>query len=195
MSKPARYESGGPALLLRSMLAHPRQVGAVWPTSRRAVRVLLNMADLPNARLVAEFGVGTGVYTRGILDRLSPEARLLAFEIDPGLAEAASERILDPRLRVLNRSAGEIEEHLGGEKADVIVSSLPFTTLPASERHAILDAAYSALAPGGSLLVLQYSKRVLPDLERRFPRVRRRFTPVNVPPAFLFACEKPEDES
>lgn len=177
------------------MLAHPRQVGAVWPTSRRAVRFLLEMADLSNACLVAEFGVGTGVYTREILRRIPAEARLVAFELDSRLAETASSRLSDPRLQVLNRSAEEVEAALSGEKADVIVSSLPFTTLPEAARDAILDAAYRALAPGGSLLVLQYSKRVLPDLERRFPSVRRRFTPVNVPPAFLFACEKPEDGS
>lgn len=177
------------------MLAHPRQVGAVWPTSRRAVRLLLEMADLPSARLVAEFGVGTGVYTSGILDRLSPGARLVAFETDPRLAEAAASRFPDPRLQILNRSAEEIEAALDGEKADVIVSSLPFTTLPKAASESILDAAYRALAPGGSLLVLQYSRRVLPDLERRFPKVRRRFTPVNVPPAFLFSCQKPEDGS
>jgi len=37
--------------------------------------------------------------------------------------------------------------------------------------------------------VLQYSKTVLPELERRFPKIRHRFSPLNVPPAFLFACE------
>ena len=55
------------------MISHPRQVGAVWPTSRWAVRDLLDMGDLPRARTVVEFGVGTGVYTEEILKRLHPE--------------------------------------------------------------------------------------------------------------------------
>ena len=73
--------------------------------------------------------------------------------------------------------------------ADIVVSSLPFSTLPAPVRHDLLDAACEALAPGGVFLVLQYSKTVLPELERRFPKIRHRFSPLNVPPAFLFACE------
>ncbi len=71
----------------------------------------------------------------------------------------------------------------------VVVSSLPFSTLPEPVRHDLLDAAREALAPSGVFLVLQYSKAVLPELERRFPKIRHRFSPLNVPPAFLFACE------
>lgn len=183
----------GRAMFLCSMLENPRRVGAVWPTSGQAVRDLLDMADLRAARMAVELGVGTGVYTQGMLDRLPPQARLLAFEVDPRLAASAAERIGDPRLRVVNASAEDIEAHLRGEKADVIVSSLPLTTLPKGARDDILDAARRALVPGGSLLVLQYSTRVLPDLERRFLCVRRRFSPLNVPPAFLFACRKPGD--
>ena len=41
------------------------------------------------------------------------------------------------------------------------------------------------------MLVLQYSPRVLPYLRRRFPEIRRRISPFNVPPAFLYACEDP----
>ncbi|MGI9050930.1 MAG: rRNA adenine N-6-methyltransferase family protein, partial [Rubrobacteraceae bacterium] len=106
-------------LFMRSMLAQPRQVGAVWPTSRRAVRDLLDMGDLAAAHTVLEFGVGTGVYTREILDRLGPEATFLAFEIDSKLASAVSRKLRDPRLRVINDSAENAERYLEGEKADV----------------------------------------------------------------------------
>ncbi len=176
-------------LFVRSMLARPRQVGAVWPTSRWAVRDLLDMEDLPVARIVVEFGVGTGVYTREILDRLGPDATFLAFEIDPKLASAVSRRLPDPRLRVINDSAENAEAYLEGEKADVIVSSLPFTTFPAPLRERILDLSRRILSPPGVMLVLQYSPRVLPHLRGRFSRIRQRVSPLNVPPAFLYACE------
>ncbi|HEV2742380.1 MAG TPA: methyltransferase [Rubrobacter sp.] len=174
-----------------SMLRNPRTVGAVWPTSRRAVEDLLDMGDFRSAAVVAEFGAGTGVYTAGILRRLPPRARLLAYEVDSALAAAVARRLPDRRLEVVNASAERVGEHLGalGRKADVVVSSLPFSTLPESLRHDLLDAAREALAPGGVFLVLQYSRTVLPELERRFPKIRHRYSPLNVPPAFLFACE------
>jgi phospholipid N-methyltransferase len=179
------------ALFGLSMLKNPRTVGAVWPTSRRAVEDLLDMGDLGGASVAVEFGAGTGVYTEGILRRLPPEARLLSYEVDGALAEAVARRLPDRRLEVVNASAERVGRHLEalGRGADVVVSSLPFSTLPEPVRHDLLDAAREALAPGGVFLVLQYSKTVLPELERRFPKIRHRFSPLNVPPAFLFACE------
>jgi phospholipid N-methyltransferase len=176
------------ALFLRSMISNPREVGAVWPTSRWAVRDLLDMGDLTRARTVVEFGVGTGVYTEEVLKRLHPEATFLAFEIDPDLASAVDARLQDPRLRVINDSAENVEAYLEGAKADYIVSSVPFTSLPTDVRRSLLEAARRALAPDGQMLVLQYSTAVLPYLESIFPTIRRRFSPLNVPPAFLFAC-------
>jgi len=179
------------ALFLRSMLAHPGRVGAIWPTSRRAVDDLLDMADLSRARTVVEFGAGTGVYTEGILRRLPPEGRLLSFEVDGALAAAVAGRLPDPRLEVIHASAERVAEYLKGDRADVVVSSLPFTTLPGDTRRGILLAARDVLRPGGAFLVLQYSNFVRADLERFFPSVRRRFSPLNLPPAVLFACEAP----
>lgn len=180
------------ALFLRSMISHPRRVGAVWPTSRWAVRDLLDMGDLGEARTVVEFGVGTGVYTEEILKRLHPEGTFLAFEIEPDLASTVAARLKDPRLRVINDSAEHVENYLEGAKADYIVSSVPFTSLPADVRRSLLEAARGALAPDGQMLVLQYSTTVLPYLERTFPKIRRRFSPLNIPPAFLFACSTSE---
>lgn len=182
-------------LFMRSMLAQPRQVGAVWPTSRRAVRDLLDMGDVPAARTVVEFGVGTGVYTQQILERLGPDARFLAFEVDSKLASAASRRLRDPRLRVINDSAENVETYLEGEKADVVVSSLPFTTFPAPLRESVMDLSRRILSPGGVMLVLQYSPKILPYLRSRFSRIRRRISPLNVPPAFLYACQDPDEKT
>ncbi len=173
---------------LRSFLAHPRQVGAVLPTSRRAVRDLLDMASFDRARCVVELGAGTGVYTRQLVARLPADARLLALEVDRGLASALEAELDDPRVRVLGESAERLVDHLDGARADVIVSGLPFTTLPGPVRRTVLDEAHRALAPGGTVLVLQYTPLIGRELERRFETVKRRLSPLNVPPAVLFAC-------
>lgn len=177
------------------MLTHPRQVGAIWPTSKHAVNDLLDLAEFSEAGIVVEFGTGTGVYTREILRRLRPDGRFLSFELDPDLAAAVSSRLDDPRLRIVNDSAEHaaryVAEHTGGKKADILVSSVPFTSLPAGVRDGLMDAARDVLKPGGRMLVLQYSNAVLGDLKRFFGPVRRRISPINLPPAFLFACDNP----
>ena len=182
-------------LFFRAFLAAPRLVGAVLPTSRRAVRDMLDLADLSRARRVVELGAGTGVYTGEILSRLRPDAELLALEIDPVLAGVLGERFRDPRLRVVHDSAEHLDSHLQRGQADVVVSGLPFTSLGAAVRRRILQQAQQALSADGVLLVLQYSPLIKADLERAFASVRWRVSPLNVPPAFLFACRQQRDQA
>ena len=173
---------------LRAFIAHPRQVGAVLPTSRWAVRDMLDMADVPGADLVVELGAGTGVTTGEVLARMKPTARLIALEIDPQLVRLMEERFPDPRLEVIGDSAEHIEKYLRGEKADVLVCALPFTSLDKGLRRRLLDVLPATLAPAGTAVVIQYSPLIQAELRRLFPSVRRRISPWNVPPAFLFAC-------
>lgn len=173
---------------LRSFLVHPRQVGAVLPTSTRAVCGMLDMADLSHARLVVELGAGTGVYTREILRRIPADSRLLAFEIDGELAGPLAWELADDRLQVIEDSAERVAEYLDGERADVVVSGLPFTSLPADVKKRVLRGVAGVLAPGGCMLVLQYSPFVRRDLSELFKDVSLRISPINVPPAFLFRC-------
>jgi phospholipid N-methyltransferase len=176
---------------LRAFVANPRQVGAVLPTSRSAVRDMLDLADLPGAGLVVELGAGTGSQTGQILERLGPAARLVALEIDPALADLLAARYDDPRLQVVCGSAEQLADHLAGERADVVVCALPFTSLEQGLRRRILDQLPRALAATGTAVVIQYSPLIESELRRRFGTVRRRISPLNVPPAWLFACSVP----
>lgn len=176
---------------IRAFAANPRAVGAVLPTSRWAVRDMLDLADVAGARLVVEMGAGTGVQTGELLARLGPGARLISFEIDPRLATLLRERYADPRLQVLSESAEHVDAYLGGRRPDVVVSALPYTSLEADLRRRLLDLLPRIVAPTGTVLMIQYSPVMQPELRRRFGTVQRRISPRNVPPAFLFACRDP----
>ena len=177
----------------RAFAANPRAVGAVLPTSRWAVRDMLDMADVAGADLVVELGAGTGVQTGELLARMGPDARLYAFEIDPRLARLLRERYDDPRLHVVSESAEHVAAHLGGRRADVVVCALPYTSLEPDLRRRLLDVLPRAVARDGTVLVIQYSPLLQAELRRRFDSVRRRISPRNVPPAFLFACTGPRE--
>ena len=180
---------------LRAFAANPRQVGAILPTSRQAVRDMLDLGDVPGAALVVELGAGTGVQTGEILARMRTDARLVALEIDPGMARLLEERFDDERLQVVCGSAEHLAEHLDGDLADVLVCALPFTSLEPGLRRRILDSLPKALTPRGVALVIQYSPLIQSELRRLFPSVRRRISVLNVPPAFLFACSLDPAES
>ena len=176
------------ARFLRAFVANPRRVGAIVPTSRRTVRAMLDMAPIGAAVCVVELGAGTGAHTREILKRLGPQGRLLAFEIEPSLSSALAAELQDPRLHVIADSASNLGAHLDGQRPDVIVSALPFTSLPAPTRREILGAARRVLAEDGVMLVLQYSPFMQRELERTFGSVEWKLSPLNLPPAVVFAC-------
>lgn len=161
------------------------------PTSGQAVGATLDFVDFDQARVVVEMGAGTGPYTREIVKRLHPDAHFWAYEIDHALAAGLKDEIDDPRVTVVAGTAATMAGDLGGRKADIVVSAIPFTSLPAGVRHALLDAAKANLAPDGTFCVLQYSPFIQKHLNKAFGSVRRRIVPLNVPPAFLFACRNP----
>ncbi|SDG07732.1 Phospholipid N-methyltransferase [Blastococcus aurantiacus] len=180
-----------PLRFFAAFVAHPRQMGAVLPTSRSAVRDMLDLADVPAADLVVELGAGTGVQTGEILARLKPDARLVAVEIDPKLSALLEKRYAgDDRLQVVTDSAEKVDAYLDGKRADVLVSAIPFTSLDGKLRQRILDALPGLLTPQGVMVMIQYSPLMMGELRRRFRSVRWRITPWNVPPAFLFACSQ-----
>jgi phospholipid N-methyltransferase len=194
VGSPSTNGPGQRVRFLLSFLRHPRQVGSVIPTSRRAVRAMLDLVNLDEASCVVEMGAGTGPHTREVLARLGPDATFLAFEIDPVLAEGLERELADPRLQVICDSAENAERYLNGKRADVVVSAVPFTSLPEEVRTGLLNAGRDSLAEDGTMLVLQYSPFMRSQLEKTFDSVRWKVAPFNVPPAFLFACrQSPRD--
>ena len=180
-------------LFSRTFLRHPRMLGSVIPSSRYLAEHLLRQIDWSGARVLVEYGPGIGNLTTQILDRMRPDARLVAIELSEDFVGYLARTIKDPRFTVVHGSAGDVRPilaRLGLDQADCILSGLPYSTLPPRERDRILSETYEALAPGGSLLVYQFTGAVERHLTRLFGRVRKGFELRNILPARTFACVK-----
>lgn len=157
------------------------------PSSPFLVRKMLSRVDFDSVRLVVELGPGTGPLTKEILARLHPEGRLVAVESNEAFC-AMLEKIGDARLRVECVSAGELPGILKGEKADVVFSGLPIAVLDREMVQNILEAVKQSLAPNGIFVQFQYSLASKKLLKTFFEEVSVDFTPVNVPPAFVYVA-------
>ena len=187
-----RTRIGDLLLFARNFFRHPRMLGSIIPSSRFLIRQLLQPVDWAAARVIVEYGPGVGSITAEILQRMRPDAQLIAIETNSDFVKFLRSAFPDRRLRVMEGSAESVDEILrqqGHEHVDYIISGIPFSTIPAELRERILLKTFGALAPGGSFLVYQFSTRVLPDLQRIFHYVKRRFEPLNVLPAHLFFCQ------
>lgn len=183
-------------LFLQQFIRHPRMVGSVIPTSDIAIQALLDPVDWSSVRCVVEYGPGTGVFTRKILEKLGPDARLIAIDTNATFIQHLRENIPDRRLICVEGSAADVETILrsnGIEAADYIVSGLPFSTLPPEVADEIAAATARAIRVGGMFLVYQYSRFVLSRLKRNFAKVKQSIVWRCVPPARLFWAEKGDD--
>jgi phospholipid N-methyltransferase len=177
---------------LRGVLRSPRSVGAIAPSSRWLVRAMLDEAPLAQARVVVEFGPGTGVFTEQLVRRMRADARLIVFELDAAFAADLQGRLRDPRVQIINASAADSQQHLAALAAlpvDCIISGLPFASLPRPVTHTILQTTVSVLKPGGLFVTYQYTPVLRGLFQHYFPQARiARIVFRNIPPALVFVC-------
>src|SRR3954452_1265201 len=65
---------------LRGFLKNPVMVGSVIPSSRVLIDRMLGPVDWANTKLFVEYGPGVGTFTRPVLERLAPDARLVTID-------------------------------------------------------------------------------------------------------------------
>lgn len=180
-------------LFARNFLRHPSMVGWMLPSSPFLVDEVLRRIDWAQARTIVEYGPGAGAFTTRLLERMRPDAKLIALEINPGFFNFLNSSIQDPRLHLVQESAAEIDSvlpRLGCSHADYVISGIPFKNLPHGLRDTIVRKTHAVLRPDGSFLVYQFSGAVQPYLERVFRRVSRDFELLNIIPARLFFCAR-----
>lgn len=185
-----RSRRPGPlTMFARGFLKNPVMVGSVIPSSRFLIEKMLAPVDWARADVFVEYGPGVGTITRPILDRLKPDAKLIAIDTNADFCDYLRHEFTDSRLIVANRSAADLgailAEH-GCDGADYVISGLPFSTLPPGVGPAIVKATRRSLKPGGIFLVYQFSPKVVDFLRVEFDTIDRSFEPLNVPPAQLF---------
>ena len=178
---------------LRGFFKHPVMVGSIVPSSRVLIDKMLRPVDWETARLFVEYGPGVGTFTRPVLQRLHPDAKLVTIDTNPDFTYYLKESVDDSRLIPVTGSAADVEKILadrGLGSADYVLSGLPFSTLPPGIGAAIGKATAKVIRPGGAFLVYQFSPKVREFIKPYFDRVERGFEWINVPPATLFWAYK-----
>ena len=134
---------------LRALIARPKQIGALAPSSRGLARAIARQLDPACSGSFLEVGPGTGVITKAILERgIAPE-RLTVIEYDAEFAAAIAARFHG--VNVIHGDAFDLARTLGARHAERfagIVSGLPLLNFPVSRRHSYIEALCQRLLPG-----------------------------------------------
>ena len=186
--------------ILGEFVRQPVHTGTVAPSSPWLAERLVQDTGLAEAGTVVELGPGTGPFTRLIAERARPDALVLALELNPRLAAELVGRF--PRVEIVNDSAERLPDHLrarGRSHADCILSGLPFAAFTEALQRSLLDAILASLPPGGRFATFAYvhaawlhpGRHFRMLLESRFSDVTTsRIVWRNLPPAFVYRCEK-----
>ena len=169
-----------------------KKVGTITRSSRRLCKNMVKHVDLQNAELVVELGGGDGVITRFILKNMKPDATLLVFEINSKFCEILR-NIDDKRLVIAEASAEELGSYLQSLSAtnvDCVISALPFVAMPKELGFDIVGKCHRFMKKGGRYVQVHYSLLSKKLYQGIFGNVDINFVPLNVPPAFVFVCEK-----
>ena len=190
-----------PALRLFSQFwRSPRSVGTVLPSSRGLARLMVEPVNFTRPSTIIEYGPGTGTFTSYIARRLRPHSRYVGIEINPELYSDLVARF--PHFNFFNRSAADIEsimKTLDIKVADVILSGIPWASLPARLQPEILQGVVKSLRPGGVFVTFAYVPGLLlpaaqsfrNQLNAHFPKVEiSRVIWNNFPPAFTYVCHR-----
>lgn len=178
----------------QGFLREPQQVGSVIPSSRFLERRLVKISAVGEAHTVVELGPGTGGTTHALLRALPPAARLLAIEIDPRFAALLRAEITDPRFAVEQDSAEAIAAILTRRALpapEVVISGIPFSTMPHAVGRSILRAVWAAIAPGGRFVAYQFRDRVAVLGRHILGRPEVDVELLNVPPMRVYCWRKP----
>ncbi|NJB86816.1 phospholipid N-methyltransferase [Lewinella marina] len=166
--------------------------GTITRSSPALCKAAIDRIDFRTARTIVELGAGDGVITRHLLERLHPEGKVIAFEVSEDLCDDMR-AIGDPRLVVAQDSAENIRhwlDRIGADRADHIVSAIPFAALPEDLGRRIVTAARDNLREGGCYNQVHYSLKTKSYYERAFGKVDARRVYLNLPPAWVLYCTK-----
>lgn len=184
---------------LKEVVNNPQAVGAIAPSSEELAAAMADSIDWSRVKTAVEYGPGTGSITAALLERAG-DREFFAIELSESYTEGLSERF--PDLSVYNDSVEnlpQILEERGLTEVDAVISSLPWVLFGEELQDRLLDRTVDALTQEGQFSTFVYlhgvmapsAKRFREKLEARFQSVERSdIVWRNVPPAFVYRCER-----
>lgn len=166
-----------------------RSTGSIVRSSPELIKKMIQPIPFDEVNLIVELGAGQGCITKALVDSLVKDTHLLAFELNEQFLNELSD-LENEKVKIINGDALNLLTYVKRESVDVIISSLPLANFPPSLKKDILRQCYEALKPNGLFIQFQYSLIDFKLLKNLFSSVDRKFTPLNLPPAFIYICKK-----
>lgn len=179
----------------------PTKIGAVAASSEYLAARMVEPIDFAKTKVLVEYGCGTGVFTKYILDKINRDKTLFfSFELNEEMICIARKNV--PEICIYKDSAENLRKYLkqnDAKHADAIVSGLPWAIFPEELQDGILYETNMGLKKGGIFTTFAYIHGLMLPAGVRFrKKLCETFSEVktspivwgNIPPALVYWCKK-----
>ena len=176
---------------LKSLVARPRAIGAIAPSSPALARKIAQQVDAEVPGTVLELGPGTGVVTDALIARGIGVERLIAVEADPDLAQLMRARF--PLLRIVEGDAFDLDHILPREQTGDLaatVSGLPLLNFAQAKRRALIVSALARMPAGGPFVQFSYGFTAPVPADRAISVEQAGLVLANLPPARIWVYRR-----
>lgn len=177
---------------IRGMMAQPKTVGAIMPTSARMAAKMASIIDTGSGLPVLELGPGTGVITKAILAMGIKPENLVSIEYSTQFYQHLQDKY--PGVNFINGDAFNIEQTLEayrGQKFDCVISGIPLLNFPMHSRVKLIESLLDLLPPGRPVVQFSYGPK---SPVAKHPAVYKTehfdFIVRNIPPAQIWHYKK-----
>jgi phospholipid N-methyltransferase len=175
-------------LLFKELFTNIGTTGAITFSSKSLVDKMLSFVDFKGAKILVELGGGDGSITKGIVERMDSDGKLLVFEISRNFCDNLEKMFPQENVVIICDSAENLDKYLDQVKADFILSSLPFSLIPKPIRTQIYRKSKDSVTEEGKFIQICYSYLLKYQFADYFSEVKTSFTLKNFPPAFIMIC-------
>jgi phosphatidylethanolamine/phosphatidyl-N-methylethanolamine N-methyltransferase len=173
---------------IKGMMAGPRTVGAIMPTSARTAAKMAEIIDTGSGLPVLELGPGTGVITKAILSKGVKPQDIVSIEYSTDFVKHLEGKY--PGVNFINGDAFNLAETLKayeGQKFDCVISGIPLLNFPMHARVKLIEDLLKLMPAGRPVVQFSYGP-VSPVIAR--PDIYKiqhyDFVVRNIPPAQIW---------
>jgi demethylmenaquinone methyltransferase/2-methoxy-6-polyprenyl-1,4-benzoquinol methylase len=131
-------------------------------------RLAIDLCGVRPGNRVLDLAAGTGDLTRRFSQLVGEQGQVVAADINAAMLNVGRDRLLDQGVCSNVRFAQANAECLPFVDSSFDCATMAFGLRNVTDKQAALDSLYRVIKPGGSLLVLEFSKPVLPGLDKLY---------------------------